>query len=56
MTARGIGVNPDYDYLLDPQMEKPGGYCDRCGCPLHGDGRRTKYETLCECCWEDLNG
>lgn len=54
--ARGIGVNPDYDYLLDPQMAKVGGYCDRCGRALHGDGRQTKYETLCEHCWEDLYG
>lgn len=54
--AREIGVNPDYDYLLDPQMQEPGGYCDRCGRILHGDGRRTKYEVLCPLCWEDLYG
>lgn len=54
--AKGIGFNPDYDYLLDPQMREPGGYCDRCGRPLNGDGREGKYGTYCDECWEDLYG
>jgi hypothetical protein len=51
-----VGVNPDYDYLLDPQMAESGDRCDRCGCSLYGGGRQTEYETLCEDCWEDLYG
>lgn len=54
--ARGIGFDPDYDYLLDPQMDNPGGYCDCCSCVLHGNGRETKYEILCPKCWRDMHG
>ena len=44
----GIGVNPDYDYLLDPQQAKAYGICERCG-------RREIYapgESLCYWCRE----
>lgn len=36
----GIGVNPDYDYLLDPQMTRPVGFCENCGGEVYTPGER----------------
>lgn len=45
--ARGIGVNPDYDYLYDPQMAKPVCFCEQCGGEIYTPGER-----LCSECRE----
>lgn len=45
--AREIGVNPDYDYLLDPQMAKVWGFCEQCGGEIYTHGER-----LCSDCRE----
>ena len=26
-----IGINPDYDYLFDPQQKRPDKICEICG-------------------------
>ena len=26
-----IGINPDYDYMFDPQQAEPQGWCPVCG-------------------------
>lgn len=39
------GVNPDYDYLYDPQQAQPVGSCLICGGEIYGDGRE-----LCDGC------
>lgn len=43
-----IGVNADLDYLLDPQMAKPEGFCEKCGGEIYAPGER-----LCSECKED---
>lgn len=53
--AKGIGFNPDFDYLLDPQQIQPTGFCERCGGEIYGDYRRNEHDAaLCDCCWSDL--
>ena len=42
-----IGVNPDYDYLFDPQQARPAGFCHICGREIYGEGRE-----LCDECEE----
>ena len=42
--ARGIGINTDYDYLLDPQMAKPAGFCEKCGGEIYTPGERLCYD------------
>ena len=42
-----IGVNADLDYLLDPQMAKPAGFCEKCGGEIYTPGER-----LCSDCRE----
>jgi len=42
-----IGINPDYDYLLDPQMREPRGFCEQCGGEIY-----TRGERLCSECRE----
>lgn len=43
-----IGINPDYDYLFDPQQAPSYGYCEKCGADIYARG-----ETLCTECRED---
>lgn len=45
--ARGIGFDPDCDYLLDPQMARPAGFCEQCGGEVYTTGER-----LCSECRE----
>lgn len=40
-----IGVNPDLDYLYDPQQCRPVGFCRKCGGELYVNG-----EELCSDC------
>ena len=43
-----IGINPDMDYLLDPQMAVPAGFCEHCGGEIYAPG-----ENLCDECKEE---
>ena len=43
-----IGVNPDLDYLLDPQQAKPVGFCIRCFREIYS----RKFGRLCLDCLE----
>lgn len=38
-----VGVNPDNDWLLDPQRARPRGFCERCG--------REVYSQLSDLCY-----
>lgn len=38
-----IGINPDNDWLLDPQRAKPHGFCERC--------KREVYSQLTDLCY-----
>ena len=40
-----IGINPDADYLLDPQQATPAGWCPVCGTKIWEDGQE-----LCRRC------
>lgn len=40
-----IGVNPDYDCLLDPQMTDVFGFCEKCGGEIYRAGERL----CCDC-------
>ena len=44
---RGIGFDPDYDYLLDPQQARVYGFCEQCGGEIYTHGER-----LCSECSE----
>ena len=44
-----IGINPDYDYLLDPQQAEPQGWCPVCGGEICGDAE------LCRMCQEEMD-
>lgn len=48
-----IGINPDYDYLYDPQQQRPAGKCPYCGSEIWGFG-----QNLCRRCQraEDADG
>jgi hypothetical protein len=41
---RKIGVNPDYDYLLDPQQARVFGFCEQCGGEIYKAGERLCYD------------
>lgn len=45
-----IGVNSDYDCLLDPQMMDPVGFCEQCGGEIYRRGER-----LCADCREEYH-
>ena len=40
-----IGINPDCDYLYDPQQQRPAGKCRECGGEIWGFG-----QNLCSRC------
>ena len=44
-----IGINPDFDFLYDPQQAPPVGFCVCCGKEIYVRGK-----DLCELCEEDL--
>lgn len=33
-----IGINPDFDYLYDPQQARPIGFCTCCGGVIYREG------------------
>lgn len=43
-----IGIDPDFDWIYDPQQAKPAGYCPRCGGEIYEPGRE-----LCRECEEE---
>jgi hypothetical protein len=43
-----IGINPDYDYLYDPQQAAHYGFCACCGKELY----RPFTETCDRCCMD----
>ena len=43
-----IGINPDCDYLYDPQQADPAGRCPRCGAEIWADDQE-----LCDRCMGD---
>lgn len=43
-----IGINPDYDYLYDPQQAPVYGFCEKCGSEIYARGK-----ALCERCEEE---
>ena len=46
-----IGINPDYDFLYDPQQAKVYGLCEKCGREIYRFGER-----LCSKCREVTDG
>ena len=44
-----IGIDPDYDYMFDPQQTKPTGWCPVCGGEICGDA------DLCRRCQEEMD-
>lgn len=40
-----VGVDADFDCLLDPQQAKPAGFCERCGGEIYTAGERL----CCDC-------
>lgn len=49
MRFNNIGINPDFDYLYDPQQAKHYGFCSCCGRELY----RPFIET-CDRCMMDV--
>lgn len=45
-----VGINPDCDYLYDPQQARPVCFCERCGGEIYAGEK-----TICERC-EDRYG
>ena len=45
-----IGINPDFDYLYDPQQASPARWRPRCGTEICGDTE------LCHRCQDEMNG
>lgn len=43
-----IGVNPDFDYLLDPQQKKPVAFCPCCGREIY-----RLFQETCDRCLMD---
>ena len=43
-----IGIDPDYDYLFDPQQAKPAGWCPMCGGEIYGNSE------LCQRCLDEM--
>lgn len=46
-----IGIDPDYDYLYDPQQAKPAGWCPICRMEIWTPGKN-----LCRACEEAQKG
>lgn len=46
-----VGIDPDYDYLFDPQQAMPSGFCRKCGGEVYRDGKSLCWE--CEEAEED---
>ena len=44
-----IGVNPDFDFLLDPQQSKPYGYCIYCNREIY-----RPFTDICDACTMDV--
>ena len=42
-----IGIDPDCDFLYDPQQQRPAGWCPVCGREIYAEG-----ENLCTKCKE----
>lgn len=43
-----IGINPDFDFLYDPQQALVYGFCEKCGREIYARGK-----DLCELCEEE---
>lgn len=43
-----VGINPDFDYLYDPQQVLPVCLCANCGREIYAKGRE-----FCDDCWGD---
>lgn len=39
-----IGIDPDYDYLYDPQQARPVGWCRICKKEIYTPGRDVHEE------------
>lgn len=48
MAPQLIGIDPDYDFLYDPQQAPHFGFCERCGREVYRYG-----DVLCWRCMED---
>lgn len=46
-----IGIDPDFDFLYDPQQSRPAGWCPVCRREIYADGRE-----LCGSCAEKAGG
>lgn len=46
-----IGIDPDFDYLYDPQQAKPAGWCPICRMEIWTPGKN-----LCRACEEAQKG
>lgn len=44
-----VGINPDFDYLYDPQQRRPVGLCVNCGSEIY-----SGTEDLCEECRDEM--
>lgn len=44
-----VGINPDYDYLYDPQQAPPVGFCERCRREIYRPGQE-----ICDDCLEKM--
>lgn len=47
--CKTVGINPDFDYLFDPQQARPTGFCSVCGRELYGLLQET-----CDRCLRDM--
>ena len=45
-----IGINPDYDYLNDPQQARPFGFCAKCGKEIY-----RPFAETCDRCRMDTD-
>ncbi len=46
-----IGIDPDYDWMFDPQQAKPACHCLICGREIYAEGH-----DICQRCREDVDG
>ena len=44
-----IGVNPDFDYLYDPQQAQPYAFCNCCGGEIY-----RPFTDTCDTCLMDM--
>ena len=44
-----IGINPDFDYLYDPQQARPVGFCSVCGREIY-----RLFQETCDRCLSDM--